>query len=351
MRNNVGLLLPFLFLVAGASCAVDTEIESTSQSIIRGTAVGADGYPTIGGVLTNAGTICTGTLISPTAVLTAAHCVEPELLKLALQQAGEEVPDEITYQFTFAHDLRAAQEGDKVDATAEWHERFLADLDDVLNPGIGQWDDIAVLHLAAPLTGHPVQKLAPSDVVDALEMDRMYAVAGYGLTDDEDPATAGKLTEGQSGLDEVAAHELAAGDGDQQQACRGDSGGPIFADDSDTYQIGIASRLNNANVGGGQPPPCNTGLIYTRVDPYLPWIADHVSDLGEGSDGDDDDDGSGDDDGSDDDDGTGDDDGDDDDGGGCSVGGETTGALGGALSMFVFALVVGLRRRRRYSAR
>jgi MYXO-CTERM domain-containing protein len=344
MRNNVGLLLPILFLVAGASCAVDTDVSSESQSIIGGTAVGADGYPTIGGVLTNAGSICTGTLISPTAVLTAAHCVEPMLLKLAMQQAGQTPPDEITYQFTFAHDLRAASDTDKVDATAEWHDHFIQDLDDVLNPGIGQWDDIAVLHLAEPLTGHPVQRLATTDVVTALDMDAMYAVAGYGMTDDQDAMTAGNLTEGQSGLDEIGDHEIAAGDGDAQQACRGDSGGPIFADDSDTYQIGIASRLNNADLSGGTPR-CNTGLLYTRVDMYQTWISDHVSDLGQGGDDGDDTD----DDDMTDDDGDMTDDGGDDDGGGCDVGGTST-QFGGALALFLVALAIGLRRRY-YSAR
>jgi MYXO-CTERM domain-containing protein len=341
MQKNAAMLVfvSVALLLVAPSCAIDPDVSSESQGIIGGTAVGGDAYPAVGGVLTNAGSICTGTLISPTAVLTAAHCVEPELLKLAMQQAGQDPPEVISYQFTFARDLRAASDGEKLEVSSvEWHAQFIQDLDDILNPGIGQWDDIAVMHLAAPVTDRPSQRLAPTDVVEALEMDRMYAVSGYGMTDDQDPMSAGVLHEGQSGLDEVAAHEIAAGDGDDQQACRGDSGGPIFADDSDTYQIGIASRIN-ATGFTGETPRCNTGLLYTRIDPYLAWIADRVPDLGEGAEDEDDEDGEGDQDG----------DGEDgDDSGGCAVGGDTTGA-GAALALFLIALLIAYRRR--YSSR
>jgi hypothetical protein len=68
--------------------------------------------------------------------------------------------------------------------------------------------------------------------------------------------------------------------GDAQQACRGDSGGPIFADDSDTLQVGIASRVNSEDLFPTSAA-CNTGLLYTRVDAYLDWITERVPDLGD----------------------------------------------------------------------
>src|SRR5688572_26722521 len=111
--------------------------------------------------------------------------------------------------------------------------------------------------------------------------------AGYGLTNDDDEKSAGILTTGVSHLGAVGEFELLAGEGDRQQACRGDSGGPIFADESDEYQIGIASRVNKMLSlddilnGGGKPPPCETGLVYTRVDAYQAWIEERVPDLAE----------------------------------------------------------------------
>jgi MYXO-CTERM domain-containing protein len=334
MTTNRALLCLAFTVLAVALPACDLEIAPgrTDHAIIGGDMVEGDDFGSVIGVMTNAGSICTGTLISPTVVLTAAHCVEPEMLKASIQASGGTPPDEITYQVSFSRDLHGLEAGDMIDAeSVEWHAEFLSDLNVIFTPGVTQWNDIALVYLSEPVEGHPIQKLAPTDVVETV--DGMLAVAGYGMTDDSDPMSAGLLHSGQSGMDELGTFEILAGEGDPQQACRGDSGGPIFADDSDTYQIGIASRLNAA-LGdlSGQPPPCNTGLLYTRVDAYQEWIAERTADLpDDGDDGDDDD--------------SDDDEEDDGDGGGCSMAGGASGP--GAGLVLLLALAVASRRRRR----
>jgi hypothetical protein len=325
IRSSLALALTL------AACAAP-ELDSSRAPIIAGTPVADDAYPTIGAMTTNGGGICTGTLISPTTVLTAAHCVHPEILKAAIQQGGGTPPATFEYMFTFDNEVTA--ESAWLEATGvEWHEAFLTDINDVLDPGLGQWDDIALIHLAAAVEDRAVQPLATPDDMGEVDPEAMNLVAGYGMTDDGDPASAGTLTEGESGVDTLGDHEILAGVGDAQQACRGDSGGPIFLGDSDAVQIGVASRLDAA---AGQQPTCTTGLLYTRVDQYAAWIEERVDDLGtiggdpEPEPGDDDGDDMGGDDG-------------DDDGGGCAAGGSGAG-LGGLLLLGV--ALVAIRRRR-----
>ena len=335
MTNRAILPLALTVLtIAVPACDLQIEPAQSEHAIIQGDAVTGDDFPAVIGVATNAGTICTGTLISPTVVLTAAHCVEPTLLKQSIQAAGGTPPDTITYQVSFSRDLRNVEAGDMIDAASvEWHADFLSDINVLFEQGVTQWNDVALVYLADPVEDHPVQLLAPTDVVEAIS-DEMLAVAGYGMTDDSDPMSAGTLHSGRSGMDELGTFEILAGEGDSQQACRGDSGGPIFADDSDTYQIGIASRLNASPDLSGEAPACNTGLLYTRVDAYQSWIAERVDGLDDGDDGDDND-GDTDDEDSDD---------DDDDGGGCSMAGGSSGPGAGLL---LVALAFAIRRRRR----
>jgi MYXO-CTERM domain-containing protein len=307
----VGLVLPLGCIGDG----VGDGVEEISAPIIKGDTVEGDGYPTVGMMVQIATasrngepakrgplSLCTGTLISPTTVLLAAHCVDPQLLQASLQQAGITIEGEVEFRFTYENSINAYIKTEngvktfddkpsllKVTSTEQMPINSLGAF---TQPG--QMDDIAILHLAEPVKGRPVQALATTDVVESLEIDSLHAVAGYGQTSNdpgdfnndgtEDPAeaSAGSLHSGMSKLDVVGDFEVIAGNMDEQQACRGDSGGPIFVDESQSLQLGIASRINVPVF----PPPsgtprCEPGLLYTRVDKYADWIAQHVPDLGQ----------------------------------------------------------------------
>ncbi len=306
-----------LLLGLAAGCAAEEPvINRVGLAITNGDPVDEKTYKSVGMLLARANIsedgaeavnrimgICSATLISPTAVLTAEHCVNQMILTQSLGQAKDAegnprnltIEGEVMFQFTFARKIADVMD-DKAEVfdveSVDEHEGF-APLNNplaALTPAPAQWNDIAIAHLSTKIKDRPYQRIAPTEVVAALKIDAdsLYRAAGYGLTNDDDPMSAGILTSGLSHLGKVGDFEIVAGDGDKQQACRGDSGGPIFADKTDKYQIGIASRVNRPLTiediikglnGTATPPPCETGLAYTRVDAYLDWIVDRVPDL------------------------------------------------------------------------
>ena len=251
-------MLKRLCLVLLVGCT-DVELAEWEGQVIGG-APSSDGkFPGVGALMYEFGDGpqpgCTGTLIAPDAVLTAAHCVDPDLV-------GAGVPG-----FTFALDATAPGVVVVPGRAAFKHPQF-----QLVNPGagLGEFFDVGIVLLAEPVTDvAPVRMPRPADVVEIVEgLD--LEIAGYGRIDNNSDEF-GILFDARTKLISLNATEIQVGNGSPQpQNCNGDSGGPGFATVGGTRRVvGIVSRSFNG-------PECTMGGIDTRVDAYLAFIHEKV---------------------------------------------------------------------------
>lgn len=285
-------------LVLALGCGTPEEAAPLSQPIINGTNSIAGQFPTVLGLLLDAYGVdpkspnklnpqcirglgaCTGTLIREDVILTASHCVV-NLLKSLPDPTCQKDPEPPKYSFEV--DLIAAAKAMRVTATvkAVAHPMFNPNGTCMGAPTVAQWNDVALVFLRDPIKGVPLQKLArPSDAATLLKEGSKVAVVGYGKSKIDDDTSAGTQRFGTATLVKVGANEIQAGQLGEQQACQGDSGGPVFANPGGTpdqlVQIGVASRLRTPKCPSildlFNPPKCENGVFYTRVDAYYDWI-------------------------------------------------------------------------------
>jgi V8-like Glu-specific endopeptidase len=184
-------------------------------------------------------TQCTGTLVAPRLVVTAAHCLNA-------------VDNAQLMEVTFAANVATATSADRLRAID-------ARIDPSWTAGV---DDVAVLRLAEDAPVAPVALDLASPAMTAATV----LVVGFGADDQND--TGRRL----SGTALVGA--VRAGDFDITAApamtCGGDSGGPAFEDDGTGERfVGITSYGNEA---------CTTGTDM-RVDALASFLTPAMSQL------------------------------------------------------------------------
>jgi len=161
--------------------------------------------------------ICSGVIVAPHVVLTAAHCGSRATLR-ALKVRGSAVADAIVHP--------------GYDAAT-------------------QRNDLAALVVEAALS--PTAPLGPAPTVGA-----ELRIVGFGATA-ADGGTVGELREGRARLASLTDVELVAAP-DPSLTCAGDSGGAAFAGDA---LVGVTSRGDAA---------CAERSVFTRVDAARAFI-------------------------------------------------------------------------------
>lgn len=194
-----------------------------------------DGDPFVVALTDGVSIYCTGTLVAPRVVLTAAHCLRQHrpasvFFGASLELGGEHV--------------------------AVSHVREEASYDGIAFDG-----DLGVAILAAPAPVAPAALPAGPLREDQL-IGRRVRIVGFGST--RDPADAlGRKRAGTTRIRAVGERDLAF-EPDPSQPCSGDSGGPALLEIEGVERvIGVASSGN---------PECNKFANETRVDAYLGFV-------------------------------------------------------------------------------
>ncbi len=233
------------------------------MSIIGGTATTLDQYPTVVAIVIDA-SLCTGTLIAPSWVLTAGHCVDPTVVGLSSQA---EVTSAIRVHFGTI-DLR--QPGTVVRAS----ETIKDPLFNKDRPGTS---DIGLIKLATAVSGidpSPINLTAAKAPVGTV-----VTVVGFGST-----ARGGQGASGvQLALDgrvSISCPSLGIGadtnllcfsQADNKGTCLGDSGGPAFATiDGKRTVVGVTSFGDDECAEFGAD---------TRVDIEEAFLSAHVPEI------------------------------------------------------------------------
>lgn len=243
-------LFSFLFIACGR---VDepSPVTEENASVIGGETDTGD--PSVVAVYaqqpgSGAGFLCTGSVIAPTVVLTAAHCVSPS-------ETGRNAT------FTVLTSANVNRSGGQQLAVREVHANPLWS---ARNLEGGHDQGIVILDEPTSLPPLPFNRQA----VAAASVGKPLRIVGYGLDDGTRQTGAGVKRQVLTKLRSIQSMLIGVGDS-RHGTCNGDSGGPAFMkiDGVETI-VGVTSYGNADCSDGGFDARVDTDLAF--IDMYLP---------------------------------------------------------------------------------
>lgn len=199
--------------------------------------------------------VCTGSFISETTILTAAHCATEETNTMSL---------------FYGQKLFATQEKSLKVTGVKIHKRY--------HPkALQDRNDIALIYFSG---GLPAGAKIASIKNFPLATVRLFNLEsyGYGMTQGKDDATEDFSNLRKVSLRGLSWNQLAPGFLKLRQdqgrgVCFGDSGGPVFMGSS---IVAIASGVRSMN-DQSDSDACAESSFFTRLDTYKPWIKEFLN--------------------------------------------------------------------------